>query len=70
MPPWVDLTAIAAIYAEAARITAETGVVHEVDHIWPLAGRDACGLHVPWNLRVITAVENRTKGNKAPDFLI
>lgn len=23
-----------------------------------------CGLHVPWNLRVITAIENNAKGSR------
>jgi len=63
-PPWVDHKAINAIYAEAVRLTEATGVPHEVDHIEPLLGRDARGLHVPWNLRVITKELNRRKGNR------
>ena len=55
---------IGEFYKESARLTKETGILHEVDHIIPLQGELVSGLHVPWNLRVITAEENRKKGNK------
>jgi hypothetical protein len=64
IPPWADMDAIEAIYKEAARVTAETGIPHEVDHIIPLQGKSVSGLHVETNLRVITASANRSKGNK------
>jgi hypothetical protein len=63
-PPWSDLDAMRAIYAEAARLTAETGVPHHVDHEIPLQGRLVSGLHVPGNLQILTGVENSRKRNK------
>lgn len=60
-PPW--LTAehkeeIKAIY----RLAKEKDL--EVDHIVPLKGKSVCGLHVPWNLELLTQSENRSKGNR------
>ncbi len=60
---WADKEKIAAFYAQAARLTAETGTPHEVDHIDPLCSDFICGLHNEFNLRVITAKENRVKHN-------
>jgi hypothetical protein len=63
-PPWADDVAIARIYAEAIRRTAETGVPHHVDHELPLRGKKVSGLHVAENLQIITAHENQKKGNR------
>lgn len=63
-PVWADMQKIEAFYEEARRLTDETGVLHEVDHIYPLQGKTGCGLHVHTNLRVLTRAANRAKGTK------
>ena len=65
-PTWLgrkDYESMAQLYERAARLMTETGVPHDVDHIIPLQGKGVCGLHVPWNLQLLTASENRTKSN-------
>ena len=65
-PPWLTQEhrdQIAALYLEARTKGIQTGAPHNVDHIIPLRGESVTGLHVPWNLRVIPAHENRRKSN-------
>lgn len=61
-PPWADMAAIKAIYAEARRLTRETGELHVVDHIIPKCGALVCGLHVPNNLQILHWLPNARKG--------
>lgn len=66
-PAWLtseDHSRILTKYKEARWMTERTGVRHHVDHIVPLQGKTASGLHVPWNLRVIPARENQKKFNR------
>jgi 5-methylcytosine-specific restriction endonuclease McrA len=53
-----------AIYAEAARLTKETGIKHQVDHIIPLQGKEVSGFHAPWNLQILTKPDNNKKRNQ------
>jgi 5-methylcytosine-specific restriction endonuclease McrA len=69
-PPWITKEQKAAmrdLYVQAVRMTALMGDRYVVDHIVPLISPVVCGLHVPWNLRVITQEENLKKSNKLVD---
>ena len=66
-PKWLSesqLLHIKCKYQLAAMLNIHGVEPWHVDHIVPIRGKDVCGLHVPWNLRVIPAKENMTKGNR------
>ena len=62
-PPWADMVEIRKFYAEARRLTKETGALHVVDHIVPKISPFVCGLHVHANMQVLHWRENTQKAN-------
>lgn len=67
MPKWLTKEmqeSLKSFYIEAKKLSLLEGISYHVDHIVPLNGANVCGLHVPWNLQIITAQENLKKSNK------
>lgn len=67
--PWLtrsQKTEMRALYQIAITMSRTTGEAYVVDHIYPLRSDVVCGLHVPWNLRVVTRAENLIKSNSLP----
>lgn len=68
-PSWLtdyDWEMIRWTYSAAKVAEEHYGEPYHVDHIIPLQGENVCGLHVPWNLQVITAKDNLSKSNSLP----
>lgn len=66
-PPWLtkdDFAEIRKFYTLSNELTELNGRIHHVDHITPLINDIVCGLHVPWNMQVLTGPENLSKSNK------
>ena len=65
-PVWLteaDHAAILSFYTKCKELSIN-GATYTVDHIVPLHGKNVSGLHVPWNLQILTRSENASKGNK------
>jgi hypothetical protein len=67
---WANPEAMLDVYATAARLSQETGIRHDVDHIVPLTSPIVCGLHWEGNLQILTVHANAAKCNKLVEDMI
>jgi len=65
-PEWIaDDKRFSEIYKLRELMNKEAGEsIYAVDHIVPICSDIVCGLHVPWNLEIITVKTNNLKSNK------
>lgn len=66
-PPWLTKEHYAQmreVYNMAKELSKQQGIKYEVDHIVPLQGETVSGLHVPWNLQILSQFDNRSKLNR------
>lgn len=63
-PSWANQQAIRAFYEGVKAIEKATGIKQAGDHIVPLNSPLVCGLHVEYNLQVLSAEDNAKKGNR------
>lgn len=73
VPKWLskeDVAKMRSIYKSCKLISKKTGIRHEVDHIVPLNHPLVQGLHVPWNLQILTAEENKKKSNSLIEEIV
>jgi hypothetical protein len=68
-PTWltaIQKAQIQEFYEIARAKSVQTGIKHHVDHMFALRHPKFNGLHVPWNLQVLTQTENYTKKLRVP----
>ena len=66
-PPWLTKEhklQMRRAYETAQVFSEALGEPFHVDHIVPISSPVVCGLHVPWNLQILRAVENIEKSNR------
>jgi hypothetical protein len=63
-PTWANEFFMREAYELARRRSKIFGFKWHVDHVVPLRSSMVCGLHVHFNLRVISGRENQRKGNR------
>ena len=63
-PLWVKDSDLRPIWDKAKQLEAETGIKHVLDHIVPISHPYVSGLTVPWNLQILTSMQNSKKSNK------
>ena len=66
MPKWLNaahLLEMECVYKYCAALN-NIGLDYHVDHIVPLRGKTVSGFHAPWNLQILPARENMSKGNR------
>jgi hypothetical protein len=62
-PEWCSAHPGFAVVREEYRRRKANGEDVEIDHIVPISSSIVSGLHVPWNLQVISRAENNRKSN-------
>jgi len=71
IPKWLSKEQkkeIKQFYIDANYLSNYTQTAFQVDHIIPLNSNFVCGLHVPWNLQLLTKEENCKKSNRLGGF--
>ena len=66
-PPWLtkeQFLQIDEYYLMAKELEKVFPWPQHVDHEVALQGENVCGLHVPWNLQILSRKENLSKGNR------